>query len=1073
MLDLRSRLKFAMLLFASATLAASNVMAEPATAGKETVSGTEFELKIVSQPLLAAVEALSEQTGLDVLYFSDIAEGVRSTPLDGRYTARGALETMLQHTDLEPVSFGKAGAAGIRTKSSSTSNTPSNDFRLAQANDTVNAGNANDQTNRQGEGEGEGDKQNTGEPFDRVLEETVVTGSRIPKSNLVTSIPTQILGAHEIDAAGSVDLGEILRQVPGVSLGLSPESTLASTQNAGLSTVSLRNLGSNRTLTLIDGRRTVSSSGNSQRVDLGSVPPGFVERIEVTTGGASAVYGSDAIAGVVNIILKEKFEGVELGARYGDSDDGGEEETTIDLTLGKNFADGRGNIMGSFSFDKETAVLAADRDFAVIPLEFDAGELVSDLSSNIPGGRFEGDDAWNVGGVWFNDQSLAPNDGRDPSDGFEVDLDGFNFRPLQQVSPERERISAAFKADYEFKLGLKAFTSIQYSSIDTEAIRPPPNADNGDAFGPFDDESDIGDIPEDNPFIPPEVEETRTGDVSWRRRFVEVGRDARESERDTLRFWAGLEGRIFTDWEWSVYTGYGRFQQDQLRRNQLNFQNIQFAINVEEDPSNPGGFRCADEGARNTGCVPLNMFGEGSITPAMADYIRANDRLDTKLEQTTFGAGLLGDLFELPAGPVQAAFGIDHRREEQRTKGDPVTQAGLTNSGVIPDIRGDYDVTEAYAEFNVPVFDSLNVEAAVRFADYDTIGSTDSWKLGISWAPLDDIRLRAQVSSAERAPDITELFSTLRGDFDSANDPCDGVASASTGVVAANCLEDPGILTTIAAEGQFVTVEDSVFAPNRGNLELEEESARNVTFGFILTPTVLPGLTLIADYYDIEIDGAIDSVSTQEVLDLCFQAPNFPNNRFCDVISRDSLGQLSRVINQEENLNEIRSSGVDVTLAYDFELPFVAGKFNFQTIYAYIRELEDQFNGPGGTEVISERRGEIGNSIHSYRAMIEWSYAGWRLRYEANHLGSAVDDASVSSSDPDYFKVEPITTHDLYGSYQFGGDDRYQVFLGLNNIDNETGPFIPDGLNAGSNRNFDAAYDPVGRFFYTGFKVNW
>ncbi len=1050
------------LLLGCATLASTNSVAGPAGSGAESTAEKQYDLKIASQPLLAAVEALSAETGLEVLYFSDIAEGVVSAALEGTYTARAALTMILRDTTLEVVSVGKAGAAGIRAKSGQV------DSRLAQRDGAAAAGSAQDQPDPQSARS----TANTVTQPKRVLEETVVTGSRIPKSNLVTAIPTQILGIAEISAAGSVDLGEILTQLPGVSLGLSPESTLASTQNAGLSSVSLRNLGTNRTLTLIDGRRTVSSSGTSQQVDLGSVPAGFVERIEVSTGGASAVYGSDAVAGVVNIILKEKFEGVELAMRYGDSDDGGERETTVDLTLGKNFADQRGNLMASFSFDKETAVSAADRDFAVKPLAFDAGEFVTDLSSNIPGGNFEGGDAWNSDGVWFNDQSLAPDDGRDPADGFDVDRDGFNFRPLQQVSPERERFAAALKADYEFGPGLKAFTSMQYSRIDTEAIRPPNFADDGDTFGAFDDENEIGDIPQDNPFIPSQVDATRTDSVSWRRRFNEIGHDARESKRDTVRFWTGLEGQVFSAWSWSVYAGYGRFKQDQLRRNQLNYQNIQFAINVEQDAANPGGFRCIDATTRAAGCVPLNMFGEGSITPAMAAYIRANDQLDTKLEQTTFGASLLGDLFELPAGPVQAAFGVDHRREEQRTRGDPVTQAGLTNSGEIPDIRGDYDVSEIYAEFSVPVLASLNAEAAIRIADYDTIGTSDSWKLGVSWAPVEDVRLRAQLSSAERAPDIIELFSTLRGDFDSPNDPCDGVTAASTGVVADNCLADPGIRDAVNAEGQFVTLEDSVFAPNSGNLQLQEETARTVTFGIVLTPTFLPGLTLIADYYDIKIKDAIASVSTQEALDLCYDAPTSLDNRFCEVIDRGSAGQITRVINQDENLNEIRSSGVDVTLGYDFALPLIVGQFNFQTIYTHIRKLEDRFDGPGGEEVVSERRGEIGNSVHSYQAMLEWSYASWRLRYRANYIGSADDDIEVSSSDDDYFKVEPITTHDLYGSYQFGKADRYQLFAGVNNIDNETGPFIPNGLDAGSNRNFDPAYDPVGRFFYGGFKLS-
>lgn len=908
------------------------------------------------------------------------------------------------------------------------------------------------------------------------MDAVVVTGSNISRSALDSTIPLKLLDADYIESVGSVDLGEILEELPGVGLEVSPDNTLTNTQNAGVSAVALRNLESNRTLTLIDGRRAVSNSGNTQRVNLATIPAGFIKRTEISTGGASAVYGSDAIAGVVNIILNDDFEGLKANTRYGEAFSGGEEEFTIDLTAGTRFANDRGHVMLGVSYDKEGEIEAIQRDDALRPIRFNDGEFDVNLSTFLPGGRFESDDAWFANGRWFNDMSLAPDDGRVPSVGFETAIDGYNFRPDYSLSPSEERLVLGVKSDFEFSSVVKAFADIQYAALETSSVNGYQNASNTTDFGLPGEEEDIGSISSSHPFIPDAVEETRSGSVSWRRRFVEVGRDSRKSDRDTLRVWTGLEGALSNDWEWSTWIGYGKFKQRQVRRNELNFQHIQFALDIEGDGN--GGFQCSSADARALGCVPLDIFGEGAITPQAADYIRATATLDQENTQTTFAARLTGDAFELPAGPVRFATGVDYRREEQKTDGDDLVNTGVTGFAAISDLKGQYDVSEAFLEFDVPLIADkpgvrkLNLDTAIRVGEYDTIGSVSAWKVGGVWAIDDSFRFRGQVSTAQRAPDISELFSGVRGDFDTASDPCDGVTASSTGVVATNCLSNPGVAAVVAAEGVFEENGTQVFAPNSGNRNLKEETSLTQTFGFVYTPTYIEGLAVTVDYYSIKLEDAIDSVDTQIVLDLCYNSVSF-DNRFCDVISRNAEGEISQVINQEENLNEINSKGIDATISYDFDLSSIPGKFDGEFIYSYIDTLDEVFIGEGGVLETEDKVGEIGDSEHQWRFAFGWKNDGVRLRWKTRFIGSAVDDNTAAPGDDGFFEVDDWYRHDIYASYAPDELKNVVLYAGVNNLFDDLGPLTPTGLDNGRSRNLNSNYDVVGRYGYLGVKYTF
>jgi len=951
------------------------------------------------------------------------------------------------------------------------------------------------------------------EPEENVI---TVTGSRIRRSNATAAIPLQIFNRETIEESGSVDLAEIVAEIPGVDSDLSPESTNTSVQNSGISTINLRRLGSNRTLTLIDGRRAISNAGNGERVSLNTIPAGFVDSIEITTGGASAIYGSDAIAGVVNILLKDDFDGFDANLRYAKPERSGEQEILADLAWGRNFDEGRGNIMVGFSYEHEDPIYADGtrpdsiravswgvpsdignfNDESLLPGCDDSGRycFTPSLTSYIPGGRFESDDAWNIGGVWYNDQSLLPDDGRTSGEAFETYPDGYNLRPGQTLSPEYEMWSGAIKARYDLTPSIRFDAGAMYTVINTRARSAPEAAIYGDTYAVLDAdgnatydangviiEAELPQIASSHPFIPPEVEETRSGSVSWYRRFNELGWDEKNNDRQTLRTNFGLSGDAWGDWQWNVGGTYGTYNQHQRDLNEIDLQHLANALQVT---TIDGEVVCASAAAREEGCVAVNIFGEGSITEPMADYIRYNADLRQEREQVTGLASANGTLFELPAGPLKAAAGLEYRREYQRTWGQGGDKILQTTSTGVPDIEARFDVIEAFAEIDVPVLETVSLQLAGRIADYSTVGTVSSYNIGGSFFPSPDVRFRAQYSRSQRAPTLTEFFSPPRGDYDSLTDPCGGLLPDGTGItpppgsdasaatIAANCLAEPGIQAYFADPdnaGQAFGVGGSVYGPNAGNTNLREETADTFTAGVILTPRFVPGLSLIVDYYQINVKDAIGSVSTQLAAELCYTADNYPNNRFCDTITRNPAnGAVREVINQSENLDRYETSGIDTTLNYDWEIGGIPGDFDFNVIYTHYLDDSYSFQAIDGLQT-EDTLGIIGNPKDEFRAKIGWSHEGLRVTWTTLFKSGGVDDKDVGPGEPAYFDVGSQSYHNVYVGYTLRRRPTVRLYAGVNNVFDDLGPFLPSGLNSGNSRNIVSSLNDLdGREFYLG-----
>lgn len=994
----------------------------------------------------------------------------------------------------------------------------------------------------------------------------VVTGSRIAHDSYDTLAPTVTVSGDDLAESGNSELSETLAELPQLSSTLNQASVTGNTQNSGLSSIQLRNLGDNRTLVLIDGRRAVSNSAIGNRVSLNTIPSDFIDRVEIITGGASSIYGSDAVAGVVNIITEKNQRGFRLNARTGITDDGDGQEFTINGSWGTKFADKKGYFLISGTYDRDWGVRATDREWATRPVsyDYDFGEginvfetvytnskghlasgdqpastfpphVASDLSSYIPGGVFSGSnsrrDRFYKNGVLVplgpNTETGEPIEVGDSDDGnsgyFLPNRDGYNQRTGRDLITPRTRYLAAAKLDYEFSDSLEAFAQIQYAKIHSRETRESVGI-GWDSTYPLTDpvtgfttEHEYGKIPcrresgkgagPCNPFVPDvlRADSPTTGaGVAWDRRFDEVGGQITINDRQTIRSWAGLRGQVSDSWRWEASAGFGQYNQDQWRRNEIWGTHLTQALDAEI--GSDGAIQCADADARAAGCVPIDLFGEGSITPEAADWIRANLHQKVRIRQYTAQAFATGDLFELPAGPVGAAFGVDYRRDSQRLRGDELSQAGGTTGNAVPDFGGSISAIEGFGEISVPILkdvpgaELLSVDASARVAHYDIdrVGTVVSYRAGLQYAPVPDIRFRVQYARAQRAPDIAELFSPPRGNFEAADDLCDDITPDTPGRVAANCRLDPGIQALFAqqiADGEdphYVQVGNNLYSPNGGNLDLKEETADTLTLGAVFTPRFAPGLSLSVDYYDIGIDDAIDAYSNRDIQTQCYDT-DVPQdeNPFCADITRNPFnGQIVELVQRQVNLAAFDTTGIDVALNYNFRLENaigVPGRFDLRYDATHILKQKVEFQGIDGW-VTNDYTGDLSEGSFKYRARgsLGWTLGGLRLRWTTTYYGKINDSnalrdhyrealaANPQAEEPIFLNVNDRWEHDLYVAVDVdaGGTD-FRLYGGVKNLFDSITPFLPTGTESGRLTNQTSAYDIAGRRFYIGTTVRF
>lgn len=937
-----------------------------------------------------------------------------------------------------------------------------------------------------------------------------VTGSRILRSDLQGTTPVVSISLDTMGNIGAENFADMATQLPqfAPSFGASrTQSTFSGVATSGLNLANLRNLGSARSLVLINGRRAAGGTSTSTSVDFNNIPTANIERIEIITGGASAVYGSDAVAGVINIITKKNLEGVEIGLSYGESSQGDNKNPSVSFVAGGKFGD-KGRGMLTLEFDKQGQVSCRDRyicaeDFLwVSPASQLRGPTA--YSGVGLGGRFF------VGGNSFvrrNGQFTDANGALIP---FSVTVDGYNRNADRDIAIPTKRILAAAELEYDLTKGVRAFGEFNFGETNIESKfegHPFQSNQPGSRFGTLNPN-----IPLNNPFIPqalrdaitaynanppvsgtPPVAAPQITEIVWWQRFNDAGgpRGADSSRRMT-RSVVGLKGDFDSiagfgrNFRWELSHTLGRTTVNLNTEGLVNTSNLYNGLRVEADPNNPGQFRCVDAGARAQGCVPINPFAD--YTPAMRQALRIGSMAigTSSLNDTLLT--LTGTVADLPAGSMRAAVGAERRTFSGFLDRDVVVNNALATGNQISDT--DFAKTktdEVFAEVLVPILadkpfaQSLNFEGAVRRSDTDN-SSYSTWNFGGDWEPVSGLRFRAKQARSVRAPLPGEL-SGVGQTFGVVQDPCTQARRNANPTRAANCATD-GVPDTYVPPQ---TVEQGVGGLSGGNPNLKPEQGDTLTLGVVWTPSFAKGLSVAVDRFEIDVEKIITTVSRQIAVNTCYDTPN---RQLCNVVTRGTNIQvpgatyvLTAVNEQLENVAVLNVAGWDIDVRYNRALPGGWGDLNLgllATIYdkASFTTVGDPLNLLGQAGGSTSDQGWIKLTAN---ANVGWKLGNFSANWNIRYIGSA--DMAAAGVNPTtketnttttagYPKLPAATYHNLRLGYQLAKNT--EVFGGVTNLFDKDPPFMASGSSG--TQALDTVpgyYDVFGRSFFVGAKFKF
>lgn len=928
-------------------------------------------------------------------------------------------------------------------------------------------------------------------------QDIVVTGSRIARTGETTTTPTVMLGAEDVERAGSVSSGDLLRQLPAVAPGLGSESSGVTFNGAGLDLVDLRALGTNRTLVLVNGRRQVGSNPNTTSVDLNTIPTPLIERIEVITGGASAVYGADAVSGVLNVILKKDFEGFQVDGQVGTSQHGDATRYSLSGLAGANLPDGRGNVNAFIGYTREGGIAYNARERAINGRNYVANPASKGPNDGVPdwiildnvrqiGGQQQSAFILNRGNgpeaFGFNEDgtvrpfALGPSGligGGQFTDGGEAEL-GYDSQCPQakcalRIPVTRFLISANgnYELNDNFDLFFEGrFAKTKSSSRFGSVFEIPPNTNK---------------ISIDNPYVTPSLaalmQQANVTSIGILRSDQELGLRGQDTSRDLFQFVAGSRGEVgIGDLKYEASVQYGETDFTNTRVNDVDQRRFLNALDAVRDPD--GVIRCRSADARSQGCVPINFLQDGAaITPAALSYIRIPFATETaRLTQLVAGANVTGTLGDFwGAGPIGISAGTEYRREKSVYLVSPVDAAG---QGFFFTKRqstaGQFDVFELFAETVVPVLSNLplvkrlELEAAVRVSDYSTSGRTTSWKFGGTYAPSSDLRFRAILARAVRAPNVGELFSPGSEGFLTVDDPCDVNFIGRTGNRAANCAA-LGIPAGYVSNARTINIRTST----SGNPNLDVETADTLTAGAVLTPSFLPGFSATVDYFKIKIKDAINVFAAQDILNNCVDL-NTINNPFCQSITRANGGDIQQIRRQNINVSRLDREGVDFELRLRETIGDL-GTLNFDAVGTRMFKVTTVV-APGtltGSNVI-DFNGEFGYPKWKARLTTNWEIDRFDLTGTLNYLSNMVRDVQPSTPEDNRatYGSGNFFLFNLQGGYRF--TDKIRAYAGIDNVFDRQPPNLPDTRAGGAGSFAGAEIFPItGRFFYAGLSVGF
>ncbi len=909
--------------------------------------------------------------------------------------------------------------------------------------------------------------------------EVVVTGSRVIQQGFSSPSPVTAISANDLLATRPAAIVESLSQLPAFTSSTTRKSVGGSSSAGPGSFLNLRGLGATRNLVLLDGRR-VTPTNIAGNVDVNMLPQALVASVAVVTGGASAAYGSDAVAGVTNFILDTKFTGFKADFSGGLTERGDGEFYKVSLAGGRDFLDGRLHVIASVDIFKARAAFASNRDWsnrycAPIPVP---GVTTANQSATNPRQVVACDVTLpyaSYGGAIIAGPLTTANQGITFGPGGSVDpfvygalrttnfqIGGNGAHPADTVNFATPLDSKGFFTHADLKLTdhVSAFAQLAINGNGSRYPQTPAFFYQTRAFTIF----------RENAFLPTSVRDRMAAGTSFQLGIVPKswGVLLPDSRYDGLDFVAGLKGDFGKTWTWDAYYEHGvsRFKLKIL--NQINLEHLYRAVDAVVNPAN-GQIVCQSSIANpSNGCVPINVFGPGAATPAQRAYIRGVLINSNRVQQDAGAASVRGEPISLWAGPVTVAFGAEWRRQEGTAYSDPISQGLMNFAGIrgFPTvlqpqfggwltnnpkpINGKSSVKEAFGEVLVPLLKdmalakSLDLNAAVRVTDYSNSGTVETWKVGATWQPVEDIRLRATKSRDIRAPSINELFASTNEAPATVNDAFKGGASVN--------------IKTLGS----------------GNPNLTPERADTLTFGVVYQSSAIRGLGMSVDYYNIKIKDVLGTIGAQETIDRCFAGAT----ELCPLLIRDATGTLANVRLPQLNLAGAKASGIDFEISYRKDVSEVVSSWKGQTTFRVIgsRLLERSTRTPTLTGVnVVDRAGDVGAGNPTWRVNVTASYENGPFTMNAlvRYVGKGAFNNTFVVGDIADNTVPDNLTFDVAFRYRLQAlPGQPEFYFNIDNIFDRDPPLIP-GTALTSAQTNASLYDTFGRAFSGGVRLRW
>lgn len=987
-------------------------------------------------------------------------------------------------------------------------------------------------------------------------ETITVTGSRIRRPNLESNVPITSVSAEDLTAQGDPNVGDALNDLPSLRSTFSQSNSVRFIGTTGLNVLDLRGLGTSRTLVLVNGRRHITASPGDFLVDVNTIPTDLIERVDVITGGSSAVYGSDAIAGVVNFVLKRDFDGIRLRGQGAVSQQGDRGIQFVSLTAGRNFFDDRANVAVNLEYVNAEPLYFSQRPLLTGGLaggrcQFNAtsistgepqsGNGVADQTfvCGVRNGSISngGTLTANITAAGCQNVAITPanasrclNPGTpqgqprifrfDNTGKLIQDIPAFDFRPFGsgniisdpnsqvpgatlrdtgQIAPGLDRYTANLLAHFEMSDAFRPFFEAKYVHIKSLQEGQPS------FFSSIAQTIGAPNLKCTNAFVTPLLLQQlqvigycltpATGTVPLNRFNTDFGGRREHVTRDTYRFVGGVQGDFNDDWNYEVSFNYGKVKVHQEEENDLvlldlngNFSGFLAAY----DAINVGGqIVCADPAARAAGCVPINLFGQGAPSQAALNYVNTTSFLDNKASEYNALAYVNGDmsqLFSFPGGPVRFVLGAEWRRETAFYQADPLSSSGGTFFNAFSTFDPPaLEVKEAFGELEIPLLKDmpfakeLTLTGAARYSDYNKgaglAGSTFSYNLNGTWAPVSDIRFRANYSKAVRVPTLTDLFLAPTQNFAFIGDPCD-VANVGNGTT-----NRPGNCAAAGVPVGFINLparQASTGFQSAGNPTLTEETGKSLTIGAVITPRWLPGFSFTADYYRIRVNNLIATLGAQTILNQCFDLPQ--PNQFCQLLNprkADFTFANPALISGGVNFAKQKADGIDFEASY--RRTFGNGlRLSLRGIATKVLKRTN-FTSPTSPTFGDRILGELGDPEWSANFTTVVGMGKYDLRWSANYIGRQVIGAYEN-----YFSFQgrPPQNADLTAEVYYPDvlyhalrlsmkvNKQYNFYIGADNIF-DTMPIQFRNTFGSTGTAGGSGFDYIGRYFYAGAQVDF